>query len=46
MCGKALVPLVSIRWPSRRLDLDWLRLHDLRHALATFMTATGSDRAP
>ena len=25
------------------VDLDWLRLHDLRHALATFMIAAGSD---
>ncbi|MGZ4600976.1 MAG: tyrosine-type recombinase/integrase [Oryzihumus sp.] len=25
------------------VGLDWLRLHDLRHALATFMIATGSD---
>ncbi|HET7660153.1 MAG TPA: tyrosine-type recombinase/integrase [Oryzihumus sp.] len=32
-------------WQALRasVDLEWLRLHDLRHALATFMIATGSD---
>jgi integrase len=44
--GTPLEPRNLNRWFDelrRRADLPWLRLHDLRHAFATFMRDTGSD---
>lgn len=44
--GTPLEPRNLNRWFEdlrRRADLPWLRLHDLRHAFATFMRDTGSD---
>jgi len=36
---------VNTRWAEvrRRAGLEWVRLHDLRHACATFLLASGSD---
>ena len=39
---------VNRRWdePRRKADLDWLRLHDLRHGCATFLLAQGVPARP